>query len=79
MSQLLYIVHNIRKNWCEKNITHGLFLDVSSAFEKVWHQGKAQYKVVIKGCHISSGELGKNVKSEAQTLVFVISVKYSRT
>ena len=39
MSQLLYIVHNIRKNWCEKNITHGLFLDVSSAFDKVWHQG----------------------------------------
>ena len=39
VSQLLYIVHNIRKNWCDKNITHGLFLDVSSAFDKVWHQG----------------------------------------
>ena len=39
VSQLLYIVHNIRKSWCDKNITQGLFLDVSSAFDKVWHQG----------------------------------------
>ena len=39
VSQLLYIVHNIRKNWCEKKLTQGLFLDVSSAFEKVWHSG----------------------------------------
>ena len=39
MSQLLYIVHNIRKNWGEKKITQGVFLDVSSAFDKVWHSG----------------------------------------
>ena len=39
VSQLLYIVHNIRKNWCDKKLTHGLFLDVSSAFDKVWHSG----------------------------------------
>ena len=39
VSQLLYIVHNIRKNWGEKKITQGLFLDVSSAFDKVWHSG----------------------------------------
>ena len=32
-------MHNIRKSWCDKNITQGLFLDVSSAFDKVWHQG----------------------------------------
>ena len=39
VSQLLYMVHKIRKNWSEKNMTHGLFLDVSSAFDKVWHNG----------------------------------------
>ena len=39
VSQLLYIVHNIRKSWTENKITHGLFLDVSSAFDKVWHSG----------------------------------------
>ena len=39
VSQLLYIVHNIRKNWGENKITQGLFLDVSSAFEKIWHNG----------------------------------------
>ena len=39
VSQLLYIVHNIRQNWTNKKITQGLFLDLSSAFEKVWHNG----------------------------------------
>ena len=39
ISQLLYIVHNIRNNWAHNKITHGLFLDVSSAFDKVWHKG----------------------------------------
>ena len=39
VSQLLYIVHNIRLNWGQKKITQGLFLDVSSAFDRVWHNG----------------------------------------
>ena len=39
VSQLIYMVHNIRKSWSGKNITHGVFLDVSSAFDKVWHDG----------------------------------------
>ena len=33
VSQLLYMVHNIKQNWTNQNITHGLFLDVSSAFD----------------------------------------------
>ena len=33
------MVHNIRKNWGDKKVTHGVFLDVSSAFDKVWHSG----------------------------------------
>ena len=39
VSQLLYIVHNIKQNWTNKKITQGVFLDVSSAFDKVWHNG----------------------------------------
>ena len=54
VSQLLYIVHNIRKNWGVGKITHGLFLDVSSAFDKVWHAGLLAklYQVGIEDkCH----------------------------
>ena len=39
MSQLLYIVHFIRTNWGKKNIVQGAFLDISAAFDKVWHKG----------------------------------------
>ena len=39
VSQLMYIVHNIKQNWTNKKITQGLFLDVSAAFDKVWHNG----------------------------------------
>ena len=39
VSQLLYIVHTIRLNWAIKKVTQWLFLDLSSAFEKVWHNG----------------------------------------
>ena len=39
VSQLLYIAHGIRNNWTIQKITQGLFLDVSSAFDKVWHNG----------------------------------------
>ena len=37
--QLLYIIHKIRTDWTKNMVTHGLFLDVSSAFDKVWHSG----------------------------------------
>ena len=39
ISQLLYLVHTIRKAWGERNIAHGIFLDISAAFDKVWHKG----------------------------------------
>ena len=35
VSQLLYMVHNIKQNWTNQKITQGLFLDVSAAFDKV--------------------------------------------
>ena len=39
ISQLLYIIHKIKTNLGKHNITHGIFLDISSAFDKVWHKG----------------------------------------
>ena len=39
ISQLLYLVHQIRVSWGEGKIAHGLFLDISAAFDKVWHKG----------------------------------------
>ena len=39
ITQLLYLIHKIRTSWGIKNIAHGCFLDVSAAFDKVWHKG----------------------------------------
>ena len=39
VQQLLYIVDKIKKQWTKGNITHGIFLDVKAAFDKVWHRG----------------------------------------
>ena len=39
ISQLLYIVHYIRTCWGKSNIVQGAFLDISAAFDKVWHKG----------------------------------------
>ena len=38
-SQLLYLVHTIRKAWGEKSVCQSVFLDISAAFDKVWHKG----------------------------------------
>ena len=39
INQLLYIVHYIRKCWGHSRIVQGAFLDISAAFDKVWHNG----------------------------------------
>ena len=39
VQQLLYIVNLIKKSWTNGNITQGVFLDVSAAFDKCWHSG----------------------------------------
>ena len=39
VQQLLYIIHLIKLSWSYGNITHGVFLDVSAAFDKCWHSG----------------------------------------
>ena len=37
--QLSYLTHKIRQAWAEGKIAHGCFLDVSSAFDCIWHHG----------------------------------------
>jgi hypothetical protein len=39
ISQLVYILHQIKSSWGQSKITQGVFLDISSAFDKVWHKG----------------------------------------
>ena len=39
VQQLLYIIHVIKSSWTKGKITHGVFLDVSVAFDKCWHSG----------------------------------------
>ena len=39
VNQLLYIVDKIKKSWTKGDLTHGIFLDVKAAFDKVWHKG----------------------------------------
>ena len=39
MTQLLYIQHQIRLSWGKSHITQAAFLDISAAFDKVWHNG----------------------------------------
>ena len=37
--QLSFLTHKIRQAWAEGKIAHGCFLDVSAAFDCVWHHG----------------------------------------
>ena len=39
ITQLSYIIHYIRSSWGNSKIVQGAFLDISSAFDKVWHKG----------------------------------------
>ena len=36
---LIYLIHRICQSWTRGEVTHGLFLDVKAAFDKVWHAG----------------------------------------
>merc|ERR1712020_835621 len=36
-NQLLYIIHQIKLSWTKKKISHACFLDISAAFDAVWH------------------------------------------
>ena len=37
--QLLYLTHKIKEAWANKQTVQAIFLDVSAAFDAVWHKG----------------------------------------
>ena len=37
--QLLYLVNKIMEDWSTDKVTHAVFLDLSAAFDAVWHKG----------------------------------------
>ena len=38
-NQLLYIIHQINLAWSNANLLEAIFLDISAAFDKIWHKG----------------------------------------
>ena len=38
-NQLLYIIHQINLAWGNANLLEAIFLDISAAFDKIWHKG----------------------------------------
>ena len=68
--QLLYIVHLVRMSWTKGNITQGVFLDVSAAFDKCWHSGllaKLAQAKITDSCH----DLFKSYLSNRKQFVVV--------
>lgn len=49
--QLLYLVNKIREAWSKDKVAHAVFLDVSAAFDAVWHKGliKKLMSIKVKG------------------------------
>ena len=39
INQLLYMIHKIKTAWLDGKIVQACFLDVSAAFDRVWHNG----------------------------------------
>ena len=74
VNQLLYIVNKIRQSWTNKKCTQGVFLDVSSAFEKVWHSGLLA-KLNQIGIEGKLLELFKSYLSDRQQIVVIDGVK----
>ena len=72
--QLLYIVHSIRTNWANNKLTQGLFLDVSAAFDKVWHKALVAKlnQIGVDGTFLSTLQ---NYLSDRKQVVVVDGVK----
>ena len=72
--QLLYLVHLIRTAWSEGKVVQGIFLDVSAAFDKVWHSGLLA-KLVQNGVTDTCLNLFKSYLSNRTQVVVVDGVK----
>ena len=76
INQLIYLVHTIRLAWTKGKVTQALFLDVSAAFDKVWHSGliaKLESISVTDKCL----DLFKSYLSDRKQVVVVDGVKSS--
>ena len=76
IQQLIYLVHYIRSNWGSSNIVQGAFLDISSAFDKIWHKGLIE-KLKQIGLDGKLLELFKSYLSNRKQCVIVDGVKSS--
>ena len=76
ISQLIYIVHQIRSSWNRGKVTQGIFLDISSAFDKVWHKGLLA-KLAQIGIEDSILELFSSYLSDRRQTVVVEGIKSS--
>ena len=70
----MYIVHSIRTNWANNKLTQGLFLDVSAAFDKVWHKALVAKlnQIGVDGTFLSTLQ---NYLSDRKQVVVVDGVK----
>ena len=78
INQLLYIIHHIKQNWGKGHITHGLFLDISAAFDKIWHRGLIT-KLDNIGIEGSLLNLFKSYLSNRQQVVVIDGIKSNVT
>ena len=76
ISQLIYIVHQIRQQWGHSKIIQGAFLDISAAFDKVWHRGLISKlsQIGIDGTYL---DLFKSYLFDRKQCVVVDGVKSS--
>ena len=76
ISQLIYIIHQIRSSWNIGKVTQGIFLDISSAFDKVWHKVLiAKLEQIVKDDSILS--LFSSYLSDRRQIVVVDGIKSS--
>ena len=74
ITQLIYLVHTIRNAWGQGDMAQGIFLDISSAFDKVWHKGLLA-KLFQIGIEDNAFNLFQSYLSNRKQVVVVDGVK----